>query len=143
MKIEQISVFIENRAGRLAEILEIFDTNNIAIYALSIADTANFGILRVVTDEPHRARHVLSEGNITVSLTSVISVAAKPGGHGLPDILRVLAREGLTVEYMYAFAHAEDGKGEVRDYVILRVEQDERAIDALTAAGYSGMVFGG
>ena len=132
MKFEQLSIFIENRAGRLAEMFEVLDHYNIAIRALSLADTANFGVLRIVTDEPRRAEAALKAENITVTLTNIILVQLERDGHGLPGILRVLAESNIEVEYMYAFMHNSNGS----EYIILRVEQEEAAVNVLKTAGY-------
>jgi len=128
MLIKQISVFLENKSGRLAEVTKLFGENNIDISALSIADTADFGILRIIVNNPEFAEKVLKKNNYTVSCTNVIAIAVpdKPGG--LSIALLVLQEAGIAIEYMYAFV----GKKENEALVILRVENNDKAIDILS-----------
>ena len=131
MTIEQLSVFIENKPGKLVEALETISGADIDLRALSLADTSDFGILRIIVDNPGRALEVLQEAGYLVKSNDVIpvSVGDKPGG--LSTVLRVLADEGVDVEYTYAFvAHSHD-----RAYVILRVNNNRAAVDVLTANG--------
>ena len=131
MIIKQISVFLENKAGRLAQITEILAESGIDIRALSIADTTNFGILRLIVNNPTLAEAKLRENGLTVSLTDVIAVeiSDKPGG--LATALRSLNGANIGVEYMYAFI----GTPHQRAFVILRVEDNEAAIKVLTDNG--------
>ena len=103
MIIKQISIFVENKAGRLAEITEAIAAAGIDIRALSIADTTDFGILRLIVDKPEAAALALKEAGLTVSITNVIAVGIDdtPGAFSVP--MRVLADAGIDVEYMYAF----------------------------------------
>jgi len=136
MIIKQISIFVENKSGRLAEITDIIAKNNINLKALSLADTSNFGILRVIVDNPNGVEKILKENEITVSVTSVISVCVddKPGG--LAEILRLLAKENIDVEYVYAFVSQQNaGKA----YVIMRVEEEFKAMETLKKSGYAGL----
>ncbi|MDL2272059.1 ACT domain-containing protein [Desulfovibrio sp. OttesenSCG-928-I05] len=102
MKVEQISVFLENKAGRLAEVTNVLSAANINIRALSLADTSEFGILRLIVDDHEKAKAALKENDFTVGLTSVVAleVPHKPGG--LNSILQLLGLKGINVEYMYA-----------------------------------------
>lgn len=131
MIIKQISVFVENKAGRLAEITEILAKNSIDIRALSIADTTKFGILRLIVNKPDVAEKAIKSAGLTVSLTDVIAIAIddKPGG--LAIALKALNDANIGVEYMYAFI----GTTHKKAYVILRVEQNEKAIEVLIKAG--------
>ena len=131
MIIKQISVFLENKAGRLAQITEILAQSGIDIRALSIADTTNFGILRLIVNNPTLAETKLRENGLTVSLTDVIAIeiSDKPGG--LAYALRSLNIANIGVEYMYAFI----GTPHKRAFVILRVEDNEAAIKVLTDNG--------
>ena len=131
MTIDQLSVFVENKPGKLVETLETLAAAGIDMRALSLADTADFGILRIIVDKPALALEVLSEAGYLVKSTGVIpvSVGDKPGGFAA--VLRILADVGVDLEYTYAFvAHSRD-----RAYVILRVNDNEAAIKALTVSG--------
>jgi len=127
MFIKQISAFIENRPGRLAFMLSVLAKAGIDIRALSIADTTNYGILRLIVDNPEKAKEVLQEEGITVSITNVIgiSVPDKPGG--LSSVLDQLSSVGIDVSYLYAFVnHAHD-----EAFVIVRVDDVDKALEVL------------
>jgi len=131
MTIEQLSVFIENNPGKLVEALEAMGDADIDMRALSLADTADFGILRMIVDKPAQAFAVLQEAGYLVKTNQVIPVVVgdKPGG--LAGVLRFLADAGVDVEYTYAFiAHSHDNA-----YVILRVNDNEAAVKVLTENG--------
>ena len=127
MLVKQISVFLENKSGRLAEVTDILGKQNIDISALSIADTTDFGILRLIVNKPAQAEETLKKEGFTVSCTDVIaiSVADEPGG--LAAALKALEEVSIGIEYMYAFV----GKSTSEALVILRVEQPEKAAEAL------------
>jgi len=127
MLVKQISVFLENKAGRLAEVARILANSNIDIRALSIADTTDFGILRLIVNKPDNAERILKDNGFTVSCTDVIAIAVpdKPGG--LDSALSALDKESLGIEYMYAFVSKSSNEA----IVILRVEKSEEAIKAL------------
>ncbi len=131
MIIKQISIFVENKAGRLAEITETIAKAGIDIRALSIADTTDFGILRLIVDKPEEAALTLKEAGLTVSITNVIAVGIDdtPGAFSVP--MRILADAGIDVEYMYAFISRDTQKA----YVILRVADNDVAAKALTDKG--------
>jgi len=131
MTIEQLSVFLENKPGKLLEAIEAIAEAGIDLRALSLADTADFGILRIIVDRPESALEALQKAGYLVKSIDVIpvSVGDRPGG--LSAVLRILADAGVDVEYTYAFvAHSRD-----RAYVILRVNDNTAAIEALTACG--------
>jgi hypothetical protein len=127
MLVKQISLFLENKSGRLAEVTKILAGEGINISALSIADTTDFGILRLIVSDPEKAEKVLKENGLTVSCTNVIAIAVpdKPGG--LAEALDILEKESIGIEYMYAFV----GKTSDKALVILRVEDPEKAISTL------------
>ena len=129
--IKQISIFVENKKGRLAEITETLAQAGANIRALSIADTTDFGILRLIVDDADKAAAVLKEAGITVSITNVIAVGIddKPGAFAVP--MRILADAGIDVEYMYAFITRNSEKA----YVILRVADNDAAAKALSEKG--------
>ncbi|MCR4434431.1 MAG: ACT domain-containing protein [Clostridiales bacterium] len=127
MLVKQISVFLENKSGRLAEVTRVLGDNNIDISALSIADTTDFGILRLIVNQPEKAEEILKNNDFTVSCTSVIAIAVPDRPGGLAGALDVLDRESIGIEYMYAFV----GKHSQEALVILRVENPDKAIAAL------------
>lgn len=136
MIIKQISIFVENKPGRLAEVTEIIAKNNINMRALSLADTANFGILRIIVDDPNKVEKILKENEMTVSITSVISICVEDKPGGLAEILKILAAENIGIEYMYAFVSKQAADGA---YVIMRIEEDFKAVEILKKAGYAGL----
>lgn len=131
MLINQISVFLENKSGRLAEVTRVLGLNNIDISALSIADTTDFGILRLIVNKPEEAVEILKENGFTVSCTNVIAISVpdKPGGLSLA--LNILDKENIGIEYMYAFV----GKAENEALVILKVADTDKAIKVLKDKG--------
>ena len=135
MLIKQISVFLENRKGRLSEITDILAKNDINIRALSIADTTNFGILRLIVNNTHKAEKVLKENNFTVSINSMVSVSLPDSPGGLSNVLKTLSDGDLQIEYMYAFISHDPDKA----YVLMRIEEDFKAQKLLKDAGYEGL----
>lgn len=131
MKIKQISVFLENRRGRLLEATESLAKAGINIRALSIADTSEFGILRLIVPEPERAKEVLENSNFTVRENDVIAVGVPDSPGGLAGILRILNDTGINVEYAYAFVQKSGEKA----VVVLRIEDTTAGIKALSEGG--------
>jgi hypothetical protein len=131
MKLKQISVFLENRKGRLAEALAALSQAKINIRTLSIADTSEFGILRLIVPDPDKAKKVLEKAGFTVKENSVIAVEVDDRPGGLAAILKVLSDADINVEYLYAFV-AKNGKKAV---VILRTENVDAGIKALKKTG--------
>ena len=131
MTIDQISVFVENKAGRLAEITKIIGDAGLDLRAMCIADTADFGILRIIVNDPARALKVLKSADCVVSVTQVLAVKMtdKPGS--LAEVLGVLAKAEISVEYLYAFISRKANDA----YVILRVEDLRRAIAVMAESG--------
>lgn len=130
MKVEQIAIFLENKSGRMADITAILAQNGINIRAMSLADTADFGILRLIVNDTEKARKVLKESGFTVGTTEVLvaEVEDKPGG--LAYVLQVIKDGGLNIEYMYAFTQKSGGTG----LIIFRFDEIDRAIPLLTEA---------
>jgi len=130
VKVKQISIFLENKSGRLAQVTRILADNDINIRALSLADTADFGILRVIVNDVERASSVLKEEGYTLSDTDVVAaeVPDKPGG--LAGILSDLWEAKLDVEYMYAFVQSS-GQNAI---MIFRFEDPDKAIEVLKAS---------
>lgn len=133
MRVEQIAVFLENKSGRLAEITGILAEKGINIRALSVADTADFGILRLIVDKVDAAKKVLKENGFTVGKTNVIAVEVQDRVGGLAGVLKTVETEGLNVEYMYAFVN-KSGDNAV---LIFRFDDMDKAISGLQAAGFT------
>ncbi len=131
MTISQLSIFAENKPGTIYEITRTIADAGVDIRALSVADTQDFGILRLIVSDIEKARQALNEDNCVVSVTQVIGVAVpdKPGG--LADVLKILKDAEINVEYVYAFITIS-GKNAC---VVLRVGDNEKAIKILNDAG--------
>ena len=125
MVVKQLSVFLANKAGRLTELTGILGDAGINMSALSIADTSEFGIIRIVVSDPEKALQILKENNFSVSLTDVvcISTANQPGA--LARGLEVLSAEHISVEYMYAFSIGEQA------FIIIKTENINKTIEVL------------
>ncbi|MGQ9920736.1 MAG: ACT domain-containing protein [Desulfobacca sp.] len=137
MKVEQISVFLENKAGRLAEVTKVLGEAQINIRALSLADTTDFGILRLIVDQYDKAREVLKQHGFTVGKTEVVAIEVPDRPGGLAWVLQILSASDINVEYMYAFVQ-HSGKNAV---IIFRFDNLEKAIELLQKQGvriYSG-----
>lgn len=133
MRVEQIAVFLENKSGRLAEITSVLADNKINIRALSVADTADFGILRLIVDNVEKATTVLKENSFTVGKTNVLAVEVADKTGGLATVLKAIEAAGLNVEYMYAFVN-KTGENAV---LIFRFEDMDKAIDSLQKDGFT------
>lgn len=127
MIVEQISVFLENKAGRLMEVTEALAEAKINIQALSLADTSDFGILRLIVDDTEKAKNMLRESGFTVGRTNVIAVAVNDTPGGLHYILKVLGESDINVEYMYAYIHPKTGCASL----IFRFDRTEAALDVM------------
>lgn len=131
MSVKQISVFIENKKGTLAEVTKFIAENKINLKALSIADSPDFGILRIITDTPDEAREQLKEAGYTVTATKVLAAALTDAPGSMASILEVLTQADVSVEYTYAFMSTIEDKA----YMIFRVDNNDKATKALTDAG--------
>lgn len=131
MKVEQLSVFLENKAGRLAEVTRALAGAGINIRALSLADTSDFGILRLIVDDTDKAKTILKDAGFTVGCTSVVAVEVDDRPGGLDHILHSISGEGVNVEYMYAFVQ----KGGSSATLIFRFDLTDKAITVLTSKG--------
>jgi len=125
MIINQLSIFLENKPGRLTEVLEVLGGENIRIIALSVADTEDYGILRLIVPEPEKTRMLLKKHSFTVNLTEVISVIAPNEAKHYAKVLKVLSDSGIGVEYTYAYSTGE------KSIIILRCSSTDEAIKAL------------
>ena len=131
MKVEQISIFLENRAGRLSEVTQTLENAGINIRALSLADTSDFGILRLIVSDNEKAKTSLKESGFTVGRTTVVPVEVQDSPGGLNAILSILSGNGINVEYMYAFVQ-QSGKNAV---LIFRFDRTDQAIETLQENG--------
>ena len=129
MKVEQLSIFLENKAGRLAQVTKTLAETGINIRALSLADTSDFGILRLIVNDTEKAINIMKEAGFTVGRTAVVAVEVddKPGG--LNNILEALSGQNVNVEYMYAFV--QEGGGSAT--MIFRFDRIDQAIEVLKA----------
>lgn len=128
MKVDQISIFLENKPGPLAEVTRILGEAGINIRALSLADTKDFGILRLIVNDNEKAKEVLSQKGFTVRKTEVVAVVVPDRPGGLAEILKVLAEASVNVEYLYAFVQ-HSGKDAI---IIFRFDETDRAIEVLS-----------
>ncbi len=131
MKVEQVAVFLENKSGRLAEISQVLQTGGINIFGLSLADTVDFGILRLVVSEPDRAVSLLKEEGFTVSSNEVVAAEVSDQPGGLNRILQIIKDQGLNLEYMY---HCTSKSTSVAR-MIFRFEEPDQAGDILRQSG--------
>lgn len=131
MKVNQISVFLENKSGRLADVTRTLATNAINIRALSIADTIDYGLLRLIVNDPVKATSVLTDEGFTVAQTEVLAIEIPDRPGGLAGIIDILSAKGLNIEYMYAFV----GRSGEHAIVIFRIEPVDQAIAALKEGG--------
>ena len=131
MKVEQLSIFLENKAGRLAEVTQTLKEAGINIRALSLADTSDFGILRLIVDDTAKAEAVLKKGGFTVGRTFVVGVVVDDNPGGLNAILEILSAYDVNVEYMNAFVQ-KDGSSAT---LIFRFDRIDQAIEALKSKG--------
>lgn len=128
--VKQISLFLENKEGRLARVCRILGDAGVNIRALSIADTSNFGVLRLIVNQPDTAYQILKQNGFVADITEVIAVEVPDQPGGLAGTLEILEKKSINVEYMYAFL----GTTSQDALVILRVENIAGAVEALEAA---------
>ena len=126
MFITQISVFVENRVGGLEEVIGLLAANGIDISALSLADTTDFGILRMIVSDPNKAVKVLKENGMAVKLTDVLAIAIQDQPGGLAAVLDYLREAGISIEYMYAFIGKSNGA-----LAVMRTCEPEKAVETL------------
>jgi hypothetical protein len=133
MKLKQLSIFLENKPGRLRELCSLLADNDLNIITLSLADTEQFGILRLIIKNYDKAKALLEEKGFVAKLTDVIAVEVKDEPGGLSTILQIEEQAGISVEYMYAFT-IKSGENAV---LIFRFDDMDKAVAALQAAGIS------
>ena len=132
MKVTQISVFMENKNGRLAEITRLLASNNISLRAVTIADTADFGILRLIVTDPDRTRDILLDAGFTARETDVLAVAMDDTPGALAEVMDLFKKNNVNIEYLYSILAGKGGKADI----IFRVEDLERGQTLLKEHGY-------
>jgi hypothetical protein len=133
MSVKQISVFLENKKGRLAEVTRTLSTEKINIRALSLADTADFGVLRIIVNDPEKCLDVLKSNGFVAQVTEVVAVEVEDKPGGLARVLEVLDRDNVNVEYMYAYVEKKSDNA----IVICKIDDRERALQVLGKNGIS------
>ena len=133
MQIRQISIYIENKPGHLSAICRALADAGINITTLSLADTSDFGIVRLIVDDNDRARVVLAAKGFPVSIREVVAVCVPDRPGGMAEVMSTLDAAGVNVEYSYAFAFRKSEKA----VLVFRFDDGEKAQGALVAAGYT------
>lgn len=128
--IKQLSVFLENREGRLDEVLQILADNDVNIVALSLADTSDFGMVRMIVSDPYRGKNVLKENGITSMITDVVALKVPHATGSLSKAMHLIVEEGLNIEYMYAFANGADASA------VLKTDDPDRLVKTLRDGGF-------
>lgn len=127
MSITQISVFLENRAGQLSEITKLLSDNNIDLKALNIAETADYGIIRLISDDSDEAAKLLRNNGFIVTETSVAAAAVPNKAGGLNELLNIISKEDIDIEYMYSVFGQKDGLA----YMIFKVKDVDGFVSVL------------
>ena len=130
MTIKQLSVFLENKEGRLDEVLKTLGKNDVNIVALSLADTADYGMLRMIVSDPMKGKAVLKEAGITAMLTDVVALRVPHATGSLSKAMHEIMMAGVNVEYMYAFANGTDASA------ILKSDAPEKVVSVLKENGF-------
>ena len=125
MTINQISIFLENKYGKLNELLTLLSKENIRIIAATVADTTEFGILRMIVTNAQKAHQLLKNNNVSVNLTDVLAIVAQPEADSFAAILTHFTKAGLSIEYMYCFSFKE------KSVLVLRTNNREGALDVI------------
>ena len=127
MKIKQLSIFLQNRMGSLAKPLEVLTVANVNIRAMCMADTSEFGILRLVVDDPEKGKEALEENNFLVKITEIIGVEMNDTPGGLTTVLDIIKENFIDLEYLYAFSHDKEGKA----ILLLHADDIDKLISVL------------
>ena len=131
MFIKQISVFMENRPGRLAEITKVLSENNIDMRAINIADTTDVGILRMIVNDPNQAEKVLRENNMTVNVTDVFAVSIDDTVGAFGKVIALLKDANISIEYIYSFIGEKSSKA----VIVIKTNDCERSVEVLQTGG--------
>ncbi|MBO5572548.1 MAG: amino acid-binding protein [Ruminococcus sp.] len=129
--VKQISVFVENKPGKLAEAMKLLKSSKINIRALALADTKDFGILRIIVNDTEKTVDILKDASYAVTVTEVVAISIPDSAGQLSRVLDILGENGVNLEYLYAFI----GKSDRSVSFVLRVDDNNSAADALTDAG--------
>jgi hypothetical protein len=127
MKIKQLSIFLQNRMGSLSKPLEVLTVADVNIRAMCMADTSEFGILRLVVDDPIKGKEALEENNFLVKITDIIGVEMNDAPGGLTSVLDIIKENLIDLEYLYAFSHKKEDKA----ILLLHADDIDRLIDVL------------
>jgi hypothetical protein len=127
MKIKQLSIFLQNRMGSLAKPLEVLTVANVNIRAMCMADTSEFGILRLVVDDPEKGKEALEQNNFLVKMTEIIGVEMNDAPGGLTSVLNIIKNNNIDLEYLYAFTHDKEDKA----ILLLHTDNIDKLIDIL------------
>ena len=136
MIIKQISIFLENKAGALSELIHLLADNKIDLEALSIAESNDYGIMRIIVDKPAETARVLKEKNIPYAENEVLAVKVSDRPGSLTSILSILADNEISLAYSYAFLSRTMGEA----FIVLRVDDNEAAEKALNDGGVSSQI---
>lgn len=128
MKIKQLSIFLQNKMGSLSKPLEVLTFADVNIRAMCMADTSEFGILRLVVDDPEKGKEALEQNNFLVKITDIIGVEMSDVPGGLTSVLKVIRENNIDLEYLYAFAH-EQGKA----ILLIHADDIDKLIGILTS----------
>jgi len=131
MFVKQISVFLENKPGKLAQVTKILRENQIDLSAISIADTTEFGILRMIVNKPEEALIAIKAAGFPVSTTQVLAVEVADQPGGLDHALQILDKVGIVIEYLYSFIKRNGSKA----LILFRVDEPQRALEVLQSSG--------
>ena len=131
MTVKQISIFLENKPGKLAEVTDVLAENRINLRALSLAEASDFGIVRIIVDDVYNASTVLKDADYVISINKVLAVTVPDSPGGLAKVIHVLGSNVVNVEYLYGFTAQKKGMANM----IFRVEDNQKAIDALMKEG--------
>ena len=127
MKIKQLSIFLQNRMGSLSKPLEVLTVADVNIRAMCMADTSEFGILRLVVDDPEKGKEALEQNNFLVKITEIIGVEMNDTPGGLTNVLNTIKENNIDLEYLYAFTHEKEGKA----ILLLHADDIDELIDVL------------
>lgn len=136
MFIKQLTIFVENKFGRISDILETLGNNHVDIKALSIADTEDYGLMRMIVSDPVKAKDLLVETGVTVKITNAIAVPLDHTPGGLSKIIALLKTEGISVRYLYAFVGGKESEA----CVVLKTDKPEETVNVLSQNGIKPLV---